>query len=323
MPAFKCFKSVLASVFLFAGLGSNAAPFTNGNFAIPALSAGSYLLPTDGSTAMTGWTVGVPDSGDVDLSNGSGDGIAPYAGQQLIVFNVSDTTPGGSLSQTFDTTVGEFYTVTFAVTQNHPGTTSLTATALAAGNSLLASNYCVPSTPGEWSLFQLTFTATTTSTTLVFKDTSAQTFNVDLLFDDVTVTASQPVTPPSIVTSPVSQTANNGDTVTFTASAGGGPSTVQWYFINYQGTNAISGATSTTLDVTASSTTAGEYFAVFSNTGGSVTTSVATLAVLGLPFINGSFESLNHAAIASATSAALIPGDTWLTGWTVAVPVQR
>ena len=74
-------------------------------------------------------------------------------------------------------------------------------------------------------------------------------------------------------------------------------------------------------NVTASSTNAGEYFAVFSNTGGNATTSVATLAVTGLPFINGSFESLNHAAIASGAGVSLNNGDTWLTGWTVTGPM--
>ena len=315
MPAFKCLKSVFASVILFAGLGSNAAPFTNGNFAIPALSAWSYLLPTNGSTVIAGWTVGVPYSGDVDLSNGSGDGIAPYAGQQLIIFNAGDSTPGGSLTQTFDTTVGEFYTVAFAVTQNNPGAMSLTATALAAGNSLLASNYCVPSTSGVWSLFPLTFTATTTSTTLVFTDTSTETFNVDLLFDDVTVTASQPATPPSIVTSPVSQTVASGAAVAFTASASGGVSTVQWYLINYQGTNAIAGATSTTLNVTASGATAGSYFAVFTNSGGSATTSAANLAVTGLALVNGSFENP-----VVSVAGGFGPGSTKLTGWTIGGP---
>jgi hypothetical protein len=322
MPAFKCVKSVFASVILFAGLGSNAAPFTNGNFEIinytPIAPATSVALNT-GDTWLTGWTVGGPCSGDVAVANGSADGLTPYAGQQLIVFNANNTTPGGSLSQTFDTTVGLYYTVAFAVGQVGSGNMSLTATAAATGNSFLASNYCVP-TSGGWTLFQLTFIATTTNTTLVFTDTSLATMGVDAMLDDVTVTASEPAIPPSVVTSPVSQTANAGDTVVFTASAGGGPSTVQWYLINYAGTNAIAGATSTTLNFTASSTAPGNYFAVFSNTGGSATTSVATLTVLGLPFINGSFESISHTPIAPATSVALNTGDTWLTGWTVGGP---
>ena len=56
---------------------------------------------------------------------------------------------------------------------------------------------------------------------------------------------------PVIATSPVSQTANAGDLVTFTASIAGGSASVQWYLVNYLGTNAISGANSPTLTVTA------------------------------------------------------------------------
>jgi hypothetical protein len=171
---------------------------------------------------------------------------------------------------------------------------SLTATSVALNDSLLASNYCV-ATDDVWSLFQLNFIATTTNTTLIFKDTSSATYSVDLVFDDVTVTGAPPAVPPTVVTSPASQTANSGDSVVLTSSASGGASTAQWYLINYQGTNAIVGATSPTLNLTASSASPGGYFAVFSNTGGTAATSVANLAVLGLTFTNGSFEIINQA----------------------------
>ena len=211
--------------------------------------------------------------------------------------------------------MGQSYTVAFAVGRAGSGAISLTATALAADGTLLASNYCVPPTSGVWTIFQMPFTAATTNTTLVFKDTSTVTVAVDLGLDAVTVTANQAVTAPSIVTSPVSQAAAAGAGVTFTASASGSPSTAQWYLINYQGTNAISGATNTTLNVTAGAATAGGYYAVFSNTAGSATTSTADLGVTGLAFVNGSFTS----PIVSG-GMGLNPGDTELTGWTIGGP---
>ena len=306
-----------------ADLAVLGLPFTNGSFEIisrAAIPANTALLIYPANTWLTGWTVGGPGNGDVSVVNGSGGGLGPYNGQQWIDFNAGNTAPGGILSQTFTTTVGQYYLVTFAVGENGSGNVSLTATAVASSDTLLASNSCVPAS-GVWNLFQLGFTATTTNTTLVFLDSSPPPADdYDLTFDDVTVTATQPVIPPSVVTSPVSQTVNAGAGVVFTASAGGGASTVQWYLINWQGTNAISGATSTTLNLTASNTTPGGYFAEFSNTGGTAATSVADLAVLGLPFTNGSFEIMNHAAIASGSGVEMNVGDTWLTGWTVGGP---
>jgi hypothetical protein len=305
------------AAFLLAGFGSNAAPFTNGSFETPAAtSAGVRLYPTN--QWLTGWSVGGTGNGDVAVVNGTVGGVAPYDGQQYVYFNGGNTLPGGTLSQTFDTTIGSSCTVSFALSKNGTGAVSMTATAIGSNNVQIASNYCVPASQGVWTLFQLNFTAVSTNTTLVFLDSSASPASgVDLAFDDVTVTSTAPVIPPTVVTSPASQTVNAGDSVVLTASASGGASTVQWYLINYQGTNAIAGATSTTLNLTASSTSPGGYFAKFTNSAGGATTSVANLAVLALAFTNGSFEIINHTAIPSGQNAPLYPGDTWLTGWTV------
>lgn len=129
------------------------------------------------------------------------------------------------------------------------------------------------------------------------------------------------IDPPGIITSPASQTANAGVEVSFTASASGASDTVQWYLINYLGTNAVARATSPTLTVTASGPTAGSYYAVFKNSAGSATTSAANLAVLGLAFVNGSFEvNTNGAVIPAGGNLPLNVGATWLEGWTVGGP---
>ena len=191
----------------------------------------------------------------------------------MILFNAGNTTPGGSLAQTFTTTVGQFYTVSFAEGEEiGPAGSpymSITATAISLNNAVLASNYCVPANL-VWTLFQLNFTATTTNTTLVFKDTSTATVHVDTMLDDVTV-----ISPPVIVTSPVSQTNLVGTPVTFTASASGTPLTVQWF----QGSNPVLNATNDTLSFTANAGSGGNYTAVFSNAAGSATTAVAVLTV--------------------------------------------
>ena len=254
----------------------NAGPFTNGSFeiinnhSVIPVNNGVTLAP--GSTWMTCWTVAGPVNGDVIVDNGNDDGLAPYDGQQWITFNGNNTAPGGSLSQTFITTVGQSYAVSFALARAGSGNVSLTATELAMDGTLLASNYCVP-TSSAWVVFHANFTATSTNTTLSLEDTSSQTAGVDLALDDVTV-----ISPPVIVASPVSQTNLIGTTVTFTASASGSPATVQWF----QGINPVLNATNATLSFTANSGSGGNYTAVFTNAAGSATTAVAVLTI-GIP----------------------------------------
>lgn len=161
MRIIACVKSVFAAAFLFAEVGLNAAPFTNGSFELinnhTAISpgTGTILYPTN--TWLSGWTVGgLANNGDVGVANDPPAFLEAFDGQQFIVFNSSNTPPGGVLSQTFDTTVGMYYAVTFAVGENGSGNMSLSAAALALDGSQLATNYCIP-TSGRWTLFPLGF----------------------------------------------------------------------------------------------------------------------------------------------------------------------
>jgi hypothetical protein len=86
-----------------------------------------------------------------------------------------------------------------------------------------------------------------------------------------------------VTAQPVSKTVAPGTTASFSAAASGAPTpTVQWQVsTNSGGTWAnVSGATSTTLSVAATTAENGwRYRAVFSNPGGSATSSGATLKV--------------------------------------------
>jgi alpha-tubulin suppressor-like RCC1 family protein len=91
-----------------------------------------------------------------------------------------------------------------------------------------------------------------------------------------------PASAPAITTQPVSQTVGLGTVVTFSAAASGEPPpSVQWQQSTDKGStwNNISGATSTTYSVTASSTSfnGDEFRAVFTNASGSAATNAATL----------------------------------------------
>jgi hypothetical protein len=283
-----------------ANLAVLGLPFVNGSFESinnhAAIPAGTGAALHIGDTWLTGWTVGGSASDQIGVCNGTQGSFAPYDGQQDVWFNTGNSPSGGNLSQTFTTTVGQSYAVTFALNQNGSGNMSLTATAVSVNGALLASNYCV-STYDEWTLFNLPFTAISTNTTLVFTDTSESTVAVDLQFDDVTV-----VTPPVIVTSPVSQTNFIGSTVTFSASASDSPATVQWF----QGITPILNATNATLSFTVNAGSGGNYTAVFANAAGSATTAVATLTVCIPALLTQQPQSLttNVGATVTFTGAA-------------------
>jgi hypothetical protein len=115
---------------------------------------------------------------------------------------------------------------------------------------------------------------------------------------------------PSIVTSPLSQTAVSGSSVTFSASASGYPApTVQWQQ-STNGTNYtnISGATSPTytLNAVTASQNGYKYRAVFTNSVGSATTAAATLTVQYAPTVttNPANTTVNAGATATFSAAA-------------------
>jgi hypothetical protein len=119
---------------------------------------------------------------------------------------------------------------------------------------------------------------------------------------------------PTVTSGPTSQTANAGQTVTFTAAAAGNPTpSVQWQVSTNGGTSYsnISGATGTTLTLT--NVTAGQngyrYRAVFTNSLGSATTAAATLTVLFAPTVTTNPTNQTVTAGSSATLTAAANGN--------------
>jgi len=172
----------------------SVGPFTNGSFESPALTAGGGQVLPVGSTEMTGWTVG-GTGGPVGLQNGPVDGVGPVDGAQHLAFNGGNTSPGTTIFQTFSTTVGQTYAVSFNVGRKAAGsgTMSLHVEVTASGGQVLGARDATgPASPGYGPAQTLTFIATTSSSTLTFKDTSSATVAVDLLLDNVSVAASSP-----------------------------------------------------------------------------------------------------------------------------------
>src|SRR5205823_4814299 len=107
---------LLALSFFAATFGLYATPFQNGSFESPTLASGTTLELAAGSNEMPGWTVGT--GGVVTLVNGpvGGDppkGVLPVDGAQQIRFIGTNRVPGASISQMFDTKVGQTYAVSF------------------------------------------------------------------------------------------------------------------------------------------------------------------------------------------------------------------
>jgi autotransporter passenger strand-loop-strand repeat protein len=128
--------------------------------------------------------------------------------------------------------------------------------------------------------------------------------------NSVTLTVSTTVVAPAIVTDPSSQTVAVGSTVTFTASATGSPTpTVQWQVSTGGGPfTDIPGATSTTYSFTATASQNGnQYQAVFTNSGGTATTTAATLTTAtGIVLSNG--EQLTVEAGQTVSGVTVLPG---------------
>jgi hypothetical protein len=110
---------------------------------------------------------------------------------------------------------------------------------------------------------------------------------------------------PTVTTQPTNKTVNAGQTAAFTAAANGNPTpSVQWQVSLDNGAswNYIAGATSTTYSFTTQAIDNGnQYRAVFTNTLGSVTSSIATLTVNTAPMVTT--QPVNQSANAGQTAA--------------------
>jgi hypothetical protein len=171
-----------------AAAPDSPALILNGSFESPAFLPGSSQVLSPGSTALAGWTVS--NNGTIAYANGSSSGVTPVDGSQQISFNGADQPVGGSIFQAFSTTIGLSYTVSFFIGRLGfaPGTMGLLAEVDSNSGQVLGSLAATaPATLGYGPLQTFGFKATTTSSTLTFKDISTATVAVDVLLDKVSV----------------------------------------------------------------------------------------------------------------------------------------
>lgn len=160
------------------------APQSMANFSPGAVTNGSFENDDDG------WTV----TGNLEIQSGS-----PYTatdGSKIVAFNTGDSPPGGTLSQTFATTVGQTYQLTFdygLYAFNTPSQQRLQVAVLGGSQELVTDMVTINRNGGGggvvWSSETYDFTAVTTETTLTFTDASAVSASLDLLLDHVRVGA--------------------------------------------------------------------------------------------------------------------------------------
>jgi choice-of-anchor C domain-containing protein len=189
--------SIGVAIALMTGIPAEANLLTNGSFETGP-NPGSFTNFAAGSTAITGWTVSTP--GNIDYigslwvaANGSRSlDLEGSAGTCVVPTNC----PGG-IEQSFATTAGAEYTVTFDLAGNPDfGPLIKTVMISAAGQSQNFSFDITGKSFGNmgWVLRSWTFTAAGPSTTLKFytADSPATGFGPALDNVDVELTAAVP-----------------------------------------------------------------------------------------------------------------------------------
>ena len=147
-------------------------PFTNGSF----------------ENEFQGWTwTGSQQSVKVK------DGLPSTNGLNVIEFNSNNSATDGALSQTFTTTPGTSYSVTFDQgVLSFSNTPQVIQVAITGSSPLITQNFSLTGIGGgnvNYASRSVTFTANSSTTTLTFRDQSSTTSAIDLLLDNVAVNA--------------------------------------------------------------------------------------------------------------------------------------
>jgi choice-of-anchor C domain-containing protein len=159
---------ILGPVVLSAAASqASAAAFQNGSFESVVLGSGvDYATLAAGSGSLSGWTIEI---GSVDHIRNY---WQPAAGQQSVDLFGSEQ---GRILQTFDTTPGQQYQVSFQYSVNPDGggaTRGVIVAALDGGSTLFQNNYAYAGSATrnnmDWLSQSFEFTATGAQTTLRF-----------------------------------------------------------------------------------------------------------------------------------------------------------
>ena len=170
------FAAVAFSAVGLVGTGAHANLLLNGGFEIgTAPPNGQFSTPLSGdSTTISNWIVGGPAGASVDYISGY---WQPNSGSRSI--DLSGSTDGaggfkwGSLSQTFATTLGQQYKVSFWLSGNPDGPPPTKAIDVSVGSTLFQTTFALaahPTTRADmgWVLTTFLFVANAASQTITF-----------------------------------------------------------------------------------------------------------------------------------------------------------
>ena len=167
--------------------GNSFSSFATVSITVNAIATGS-LVNGSFEAGQTGWTM----TGNFLVYASDGSYIA-FDGTNMVVLHGGPTTPDAVISQSFATTPGQTYQLAYRLgTFGGNGVTQTLGVALTGAGPLTSQTATVVGTGSAtsvWSPQTLSFTADSPLTTLTFTDTSTETNAVDMLLDNVSVTA--------------------------------------------------------------------------------------------------------------------------------------
>lgn len=147
----------------------------------------SLLLNPSFEAGYDGWTAS---------GNQSIEWYTPTDGLRVADFNSENREPDATLSQSFATTPGQYYILTFDAGILAYTTDSQSAEVKVSGNAVLLSETVNLQGDGtgipRWTEKGYAFTADSSTTTLTFRDLSTATIGIDFLLDNVRVSAATP-----------------------------------------------------------------------------------------------------------------------------------
>jgi hypothetical protein len=239
---------------------------------------GDASTPAGPNGPITGWTLGNPNGTGINpISNGS----SPFADNGTIPqgTNVAFMQADDLLSQSVSGFVvgGQYYVHYY---ENSRGSTVVPSLEVRLGTNTLIAAHAVPPVGGSSpyrEVYSDVFAATATDLELVFAKSNPLGGDSTALIDNVAVVQVPAGTAPTIIASPGARQVSVGGSAAFSAQAIGSlPLAFQWL----KNGGVISGATSATLTLTnVQRADEADYSVVITNASGTVTSSIAHLAV--------------------------------------------
>ncbi len=327
---------IYMNIYYSSASGKGLAGTNSGEFRVDATTLGNQVAPAIGfndfeNDALVAWVGPAPATVLATAGNANATAIydrdvdPPNTPPSVLVPN----TPKISAANTTVAIGAGAAQASFTVTLSQPTTKAVTVHySTSNGTASAGSNYTATSGTITFAPNQMSATVPVNVAGLAGGGVANTNFSLNLsaassnaTIGQATGTASITYAAPTVILAPVSQSYTLGQSVTFTATAGGTPKpTMQWQ-VSAGGviwTN-IAGATKSTYTFTPTAAMSGySYRAVFSNVGGTVATAPATLLLYTAPSVMGNpiSQAVNtgtSVAFTATASGTPVPTVQWQT----------